>query len=587
MAVRRKGLRVPFRWRYWPWLAMCGLAALAIGLGYAGFSEHLATRGESLPPLTILYLAIQLFVLESGAVAGPLPWQLDVARFLAPVVAAWAVVQTLALVFRDEFRALCVRRWKGHTIVCGLGERGMALVRGFRDAGERVVAIESDEGNDDIATCEELGAVVRLGRGDDPALLASVGAHRARRIIAVCGDDGTNLEIGTSLHWLLAAAGGSGKPPDCFVHVTDLRLCNLLRQHRLMANTPDYLRLRMFNVYENAARLLWNEHPLERDLSGPDDPRRPHLVILGLGQMGESVLLQAARTAHFANGRPLKVTVIDREADKREGSLLQRYPNLNQVCETQFLEVDVESGSFGDRLSAWVGGDDLIRTVAVCFDDDSRSLACALAVAGKLDDAGIPVLVRMSSRRGLASLLQSEGKGAGRRLHAFGAVSRSCSREVLLGGKLDELARAAHDDYVANRRREGAYREDDPSLRPWEELDEQLRESNRYQADHMAAKLRAVGCCLAPPQPGKEPVQEFTDAEVELMARMEHARWNAERLLAGWQYGPRRDPENMRSPYLVPWEDLPEEIKEYDRQAVRNIPHLVHLAEQRTYRNGR
>ncbi len=564
---------------------MCALAALVVALGYVGFRQHMAARGEPLPSSTLLYLAVQLFVLESGAVVGTVPWQLEAARFLAPVVPAWAVVQTLALLFRDEFRALCVRRWKGHTVVCGLGERGMQLVRDFRDAGERVAAVESDEGNDDIAACEELGAFVRPGRADDPALLASVGAHRARRLIAVCGDDGTNLEIGTSLQALTGGRHPDRELPlECFVHMTDLRLCNLLRQHRLVMNAFEALEMRMFNVYENAARLLWLEHALERDLSGPDDPRRAHLVILGLGQMGESALLQAARTAHFANRRPLKITVIDREAGKREGSLRQRYPNLDQVCEVRFIEADVEARDFADRLPAWVGGEDLITTVVVCFDDDSRALSCALGVVDTLSGTDVPVLVRMSSQGGLASLLGAEGQGPSRRLHAFGAVGRSCGREALLGGELDRLARAVHEHYVANRRREGTYPDDDPSLRPWDELDEQMRESNRFQADHIPVKLRAVGCCMLPPQPGREPVEEFTPPEVELMASMEHARWNAERRLAGWRHGPERDQQNRRNPYLVPWDDLPDEIKEYDRQAVRNIPRLARLAGLRIYR---
>jgi hypothetical protein len=33
--------------------------------------------------------------------------------------------------------------------------------------------------------------------------------------------------------------------------------------------------------------------------------------------------------------------------------------------------------------------------------------------------------------------------------------------------------------------------------------------------------------------------------------------------------------ENKTSPWLIGWDQLPEEIREYDREAVRNIPNLV------------
>jgi len=56
------------------------------------------------------------------------------------------------------------------------------------------------------------------------------------------------------------------------------------------------------------------------------------------------------------------------------------------------------------------------------------------------------------------------------------------------------------------------------------------------------------------------------------MAEMEHGRWNVERLLDGWTFGEKRDHQKKKSPYLVPWPDLPDDIKKYDRDAVKGIP---------------
>jgi hypothetical protein len=67
----------------------------------------------------------------------------------------------------------------------------------------------------------------------------------------------------------------------------------------------------------------------------------------------------------------------------------------------------------------------------------------------------------------------------------------------------------------------------------------------------------------------------FTAGEIEVMAELEHERWNRERLRAGWRYGPERDTERKISPYLVPWSELPDEIKEYDRETARGIPQLL------------
>jgi hypothetical protein len=54
---------------------------------------------------------------------------------------------------------------------------------------------------------------------------------------------------------------------------------------------------------------------------------------------------------------------------------------------------------------------------------------------------------------------------------------------------------------------------------------------------------------------------------------MEHERWVAERLRAGWKYtSGGKNHGRKESPYLVPWDELGEEIKEWDRVAVRGMP---------------
>jgi len=67
----------------------------------------------------------------------------------------------------------------------------------------------------------------------------------------------------------------------------------------------------------------------------------------------------------------------------------------------------------------------------------------------------------------------------------------------------------------------------------------------------------------------------FTKGEVEIMAEMEHARWNVERLLDGWRWGEKRNVTKKISPYLVPWLELSDDVREWDRQTVRKIPEFL------------
>ena len=58
------------------------------------------------------------------------------------------------------------------------------------------------------------------------------------------------------------------------------------------------------------------------------------------------------------------------------------------------------------------------------------------------------------------------------------------------------------------------------------------------------------------------------DALVERLAENNHDHWARQRMEAGWTYGPERDDVRKTHPDLVPYQELTEEEKEYDRTSV-------------------
>ena len=145
--------------------------------------------------------------------------------------------------------------------------------------------------------------------------------------------------------------------------------------------------------------------------------------------------------------------------------------------------------------------------------------------------------------------------------------------------QVEALARVIHVGYQRHQRADGVAPTVHPADVPWEQLPEAYRESNRHQAADIIRKLAAVGCIAEPAAPrassAAAPEFAFLPAEIELLAEMEHGRWSAERASQGWSLGPVRDDTAKRTPYLVPYADLPEAIKEYDRAPVREIPGLL------------
>ena len=138
----------------------------------------------------------------------------------------------------------------------------------------------------------------------------------------------------------------------------------------------------------------------------------------------------------------------------------------------------------------------------------------------------------------------------------------------------EPMAAELHRRYVARQRTRKS--SDDPALQPWSALSPWLQRSNLAVVDDIPTKLAAVGLRLdetAGTGTAAE-LDQLLQSRIELLAELEHGRYTAERLLAGWTSGV-RDPARFLSPYLQPWAELGDEAKEYDRDAVRDLPAVL------------
>ena len=62
---------------------------------------------------------------------------------------------------------------------------------------------------------------------------------------------------------------------------------------------------------------------------------------------------------------------------------------------------------------------------------------------------------------------------------------------------------------------------------------------------------------------------------VEQVAKNVHDVWASSRISQGWTWGPKRSDELKTHPSLIPYEELPEEEKQYDRDTAVGTLKLV------------
>jgi hypothetical protein len=159
---------------------------------------------------------------------------------------------------------------------------------------------------------------------------------------------------------------------------------------------------------------------------------------------------------------------------------------------------------------------------------------------------------------------------------SIGQLSPLYSR-LVQSGSVEAIARAIHERWRDTQLSAG-----NPAP-TWSELDESRQHSSRDQARDITVKLDSIGCAVAPASDTGSREFAFTAQEVEALAIQEHDRWVKERLSSGWTSGT-KDEQRKKTPYLVPFADLPSDIAEYDRIFVREIPTLLASAGLRAVR---
>ena len=567
--VHRKVSRsagVRYRWILWAALALTFFV-----LGFWGLDQYYQSKSKTF--WDVLYYDFKLLTFGGAPHERPdYPWQLQIARFALPLVVLSGAFAGVLALFRERYEQARLPFVRGHVLIAGLGDKGLSFVQAMRAQGAKVVAIESDASNPNIAAARDVGATVVLGDSTDEGVLAAAGVRRARSLLATA-DDATNAEVALQAE-RLTRVRRRGPLLECLAHVVDPDLCLLLKVQALATAHGGGFRVDFFNFYEQAARIA-----CDRTLT---DERR--VVLVGDSPLVDQIALRIA-TMWSLDATPdqREMTVVHPDAERHVDAILARHPTVAAACTVRALTAELDAPLMhGLQVLASDKGPAIVY---ICATNDAVGVEIALALKARVRQSNSRIVVCTGSSAGLASVLTGGiGESPLDSITVLALARETCTSDLVSQGIYEILGRAVHDDYVRARQSEGTFASDDPALKPWDELLPIFKDSDRAQAEHIGVKLRAIGCDLVPLGATEDDDVVFTSAEVELLAKMEHDRWMDERRKAGWRFGKTRDPEARTNPYLVGWDELEEEIRDRDRETVHRIPMLVALAGFRVQR---
>ena len=230
----------------------------------------------------------------------------------------------------------------------------------------QLVIVEPDRDNPNLERARELGAIIIPGDAKSQKLLKWIGAHFAKEIFFVTGNDEINTEAVLDLAELYdnrKTLPWKKKPPEVHVQISDSRMSQMIQESSNLDGLAEHLTV--FNALEAAA-----ENFIIKDLLDylPQEKQVAHFIIYGFGKMGQQLVLSIAEFAHFANRKRSRMTILyapdEKEAVER---FLIRYPHFSPAKE-ELQSKNINGWDFPKEADEW--GSKYLRTIEK-FEGDS------------------------------------------------------------------------------------------------------------------------------------------------------------------------------------------------------------------------
>jgi hypothetical protein len=242
------------------------------------------------------------------------------------------------------------------------------------------------------------------------------------------------------------------------------------------------------------------------------------------------------------------------------------------VADIAFRQFDWVTGKIDSALLQAIAAErGQASAIIVSTGADSENILLSLALKRTCNEGliwPVPIYMKESSQSEFSRQYArgDETPELDAYLQAFGAHQLIATRALVLDGELDKGAAIAHRHYVLGmgERDRTSLKELQAAARGWDEVLETYRNANRSSADSAIVKIWDSGWRPAGDREKGESEPSVPDDMMTSLAKREHDRWMADRLLGGWRPGAKRDNELRIHPSLKPWEALSEDERRRD-----------------------
>ena len=358
------------------------------------------------------------------------------------------------------------------------------------------------------------------------------------------GEECKSLALLAKLAAAYDVASHSGVKLLCYLLVLSIEEYQMLQK----TGFNDSVRQKM-DVYPLMVEDVWSQSiVLDYEPITIHSDKYVHLVIFGMGEVAETVAIQAAHVAHYPNyvrdhSLRTRITLISENAETQSEELIKRYrhlfdnsyyrivkPSEEQAVrvfhkpmydgrredfvdvEWEFVNAESWNPDVREKLKQWAQDDKQLLTVVMADSDENKNVAMSLFLPDELYQRSIPI-----------------------HKYSPNAVEYDVSMPLVKMAKnVNYIYDQCYNDNFENWQGQILSSVEIKAVdrdRLWTDLSNVKRWSSIYNAMTIPSKMRSIGLN----EDDWDKFYDISQHDIEILAQVEHNRWNVEELILGYR----------------------------------------------------
>lgn len=301
---------------------------------YFAFTGYHNAMGDEFQFWDVLFSIISIFLLKYSVNSPRATFtetNIIIAKYLALMVLFVGLISMFFNRIKETWKNYKIKYFlKDHIIVFSLEAIGYQIVKELLLNGYKVVVVINKKDAPFLDEIERLGGMLIHSNPFEIQTYNLIGLLNCRACILVNENDEFNIEIAGNISQALYQVKNNQNFTNrdaikLLIHIKDHQNKNVVRDYFDVDNSTNHFDLRIINFEQMAAQNIYDEFPPHSSFNNSSETEKA-IAIIGNDKTAESFILENIILSHYQNHEPLKIYLLDKEADKFYEQFNFQYP---------------------------------------------------------------------------------------------------------------------------------------------------------------------------------------------------------------------------------------------------------------------